>query len=325
MMNILSRSTETEKAYAKRGREICVRVANLCGLSPQVPLPPELAVRYLIDQKPSVSKSTWRQNKAALKFHLEELARGTGDNLRARELQGALEILSNEPQTGAMRRGTRTSAIKQKGCGRQDFVKIIRFLRANMDRYRWAESLGVLLGATYLTGLRPCEWGQAHLEELEDGVVLVVRNAKFGEHRAGQMFRRLHLSPDQPIVANAVRALLTHIQDRPGGLAFSEWLRRVSLFMTRVGRSILGRRKRYPSIYSFRHQFAADAKASGVPPEELAALMGHATDATATFHYARRAQGTAGIHVRASSADVARIRRKLRAHPSSRRARAVRI
>lgn len=324
-MSIVSRSTETEKAYSKRGREICVRVSKLHGLDPQEPLPPKLAVLYLIDQKPSISKSTWRQNKAALKFHLEELVSSVKDDLRARELRDALEVLSNEAQTGAMRRGTRTSAIKQKGCGRQDFLKIIHFLRANTDRYRWAKSLVVLLGATYLTGLRPCEWGLAYLEEREDEVVLVVRNAKFGEHRAGQMFRRLHLSPDQPIVANAVRALLSHIQEGPGGLVFSEWLRRVSLFMTRVGRSILGRRKRYPSIYSFRHQFAADAKASGVPLDEIAALMGHATDATATFHYARRTQGTAGIHVRASSADVALIRRKLRAHPSSRRARAVRI
>jgi len=45
------------------------------------------------------------------------------------------------------------------------------------------------------------------------------------------------------------------------------------------------------TLYSFRHVFAASAKASGVKPAGLAAMMGHASIETAYCHYGKMRYG----------------------------------
>lgn len=61
--------------------------------------------------------------------------------------------------------------------------------------------------------------------------------------------------------------------------------------------------------YSARHQFVEDAKKAGVSLEELAAIMGHASIETATFHYGRKAAGKPGnFKVTANSADLERVK-----------------
>ena len=48
------------------------------------------------------------------------------------------------------------------------------------------------------------------------------------------------------------------------------------------------------TLYSARHQFAADAKAAGLSKAEIAALMGHRSIETAGEHYGRRSAGWTG-------------------------------
>ena len=87
---------------------------------------------------------------------------------------------------------------------------------------------------------------------------------------------------------------------------------------SRLLRDICGRlwkhRKRGPSLYSGRHQFAANAKLAyhgdASADATVAALMGHASDDTANKHYARRGKGTRGAVVpQANPDEVARVRR----------------
>jgi len=68
------------------------------------------------------------------------------------------------------------------------------------------------------------------------------------------------------------------------------------------------KRTSHATLYSMRHQFSANAKASGFTREEIAALMGHAVDTTATQHYGKKTAGYEMITVRPDPAEVARIR-----------------
>ncbi|WP_157833755.1 site-specific integrase [Hydrogenovibrio kuenenii] len=61
------------------------------------------------------------------------------------------------------------------------------------------------------------------------------------------------------------------------------------------------------TLYSGRHQFSANAKKSGIGLNELAALMGHRSNQTATQSYGRKLNGRVGFSVVADSADVARV------------------
>lgn len=47
------------------------------------------------------------------------------------------------------------------------------------------------------------------------------------------------------------------------------------------------RRAQYPTLYSLRHQFSSNLKIAGYSRGEIAALMGHGSDATAGFHYGK--------------------------------------
>ena len=71
------------------------------------------------------------------------------------------------------------------------------------------------------------------------------------------------------------------------------------------------RRRRRITPYSLRHAFAARVKLV-FEREEIAALMGHGVDTTASSHYGRRHRGASGGHrwllPKADPHDVARVR-----------------
>ncbi|MGD9889291.1 MAG: integrase family protein [Halothiobacillaceae bacterium] len=56
-------------------------------------------------------------------------------------------------------------------------------------------------------------------------------------------------------------------------------------------RALWPRRKKKISLYSARHQFAADAKSADLMPEMIAALMGYAVTETHQTHYGKRRFG----------------------------------
>ena len=68
-------------------------------------------------------------------------------------------------------------------------------------------------------------------------------------------------------------------------------------------------RERHPTLYSARHQFSANMKASGCKPEEIAALMGHAVDDTATTTYGKKVNGTRNIKPKVDEEEIKRVRK----------------
>ena len=66
------------------------------------------------------------------------------------------------------------------------------------------------------------------------------------------------------------------------------------------------------SLYTSRHQFVADAKRAGRSKMEVASLMGHSSDETATIHYGRRIQGRGESVPLPDPEEVARVRDSVR-------------
>ncbi len=73
--------------------------------------------------------------------------------------------------------------------------------------------------------------------------------------------------------------------------------------------------RKHIQLYSSRHIFTSNAKAR-YTVGEVGALMGHATDRTATSHYGKRRHGvTGGDWVKPSQAEVKKVVRRLRPFP----------
>ena len=105
--------------------------------------------------------------------------------------------------------------------------------------------------------------------------------------------------------------MLVEFQKEPGYDA-EKFQRKLGSYMRYVTRRCLGNRSSYPTMYSLRHQFAADAKAC-FSREEVAALLGHGVDDTATNHYGRKTAAQGPIKVSPVASQVATVRRSRKA------------
>lgn len=78
-------------------------------------------------------------------------------------------------------------------------------------------------------------------------------------------------------------------------------------------RTLWPRRKRHPTLYSFRHQFGSNLKASGESAETLAYIMGHQSTESIEAYGDRRSGEGRKIHVHpAPGADLSKIRSQSR-------------
>lgn len=296
-----TRTPITDRRYRQRGTLLIARCRRDLALPDHEDLDPRRLVGWLARHRPTWSRHTWRQYKAAV-MHL--LAAFVDRDGAVQEAMSALHALGSE---GCLRRGTRTSASKLKRFPAQDRQRLIDRLAATPST--WSDDLARWLRVGALVGLRPDEWGESWVLHDQGRPVLRVRNAKVTNGRAHGPFRHLLLSG----LSDHERAdLETHVarardfinRNQPGRMTQG-----CAQLLAKTARIVWPRRTRYPTLYSLRHQFAADAKASGLTLTEIAALMGHAVDATSVAHYGRRQAGMDLVRVQAPADEVARIRR----------------
>lgn len=143
-------------------------------------------------------------------------------------------------------------------------------------------------------------------------LALVVTNAKATNNRAHGPTRTILLGG----LTDDERDLIKEHLDRATLFAkagqFPRFYHGCAAVLSRTVRRMWPKRNEHVTLYSARHQFTADAKASGLLPEEIAALMGHAVDTTATKHYGKKTAGLDMIRVRPDPQEVSRIRLALK-------------
>ncbi len=310
----LIKSTQTRAAYRHRVRELGKRFDREAGgVATGLAAVWPAFIDWLVGRKPELSASTWRQYKAAVIHTSVRLARQHQATVPGLE---ATLLLATEMQTGARPKGRATSAHKHKRFPEQDLTAILDHLQRSPSRY--ALTLMLFLRAGLLAGLRPAEWAAAEItEEHGFSMVLKVRNAKDSHGRAHGPYRHLRWRSMVEADRQAIMATLSAsrmVLEAEGMDAFTKALQRL---LRETCQALWPRRKHGYTLYDCRHDFSARAKLV-YNPAEVAALMGHASDETATRHYGRKPSGGLASALdlglpEPDPAEAARVRRILEA------------
>lgn len=297
---------DTDQAYALRFSQLRARYERARFLKEAGHWDWSTFVDWVIALRLTLRAASFRQYRAAVTWALRQ----TGDP----EIQSLAERLRHiEPAAPRGELPRRTSACKSKSLSRDDQCRLMCALHTRGGR--WDELAGDWLFWSMETGLRPVEWREACLRAHATGVALNVRNAKHSHGRAHGENRTVHLAIDEELRLSLQRFIV--IVQRDFGAAYQG----CRLAIRRATRALWPRRASYPSLYTGRHQFSANAKASGLLPEELAALMGHAVIETAQEHYGKRRSGRGGGLVAAADRrDVQRVRERMQAKVNAARA-----
>lgn len=305
---IPNRLPKTEKNYAITARNLCSQAARASGHTSPNTVPLTTVAEYVISRKPTYSRNTWKQYKNALRYHAEQTIEIQHEKVVAEEAQAAIRMLDRETSEGCMKSGTRTSALKQKTFKKADFDKVIAYLQEHVGKHRYARTLTIWLKASRLTGLRPSEWEHTDLTQIYSVPALVIRNAKATNGRANGEERTLLLDQLTEEELGVIQDMVEMIEGYMSEMEFAQLQEICRTYMKRATRNCFGKRHKYPTLYSNRHQFSADAKFSGLSKAEVAALLGQASDETAGIHYARKASGESAIKVSPLASDVKTVR-----------------
>ncbi|MHA6203982.1 hypothetical protein ACXU4B_06140 [Dyella soli] len=345
-----NRTAKTTDDYRRRVDQIRRQVAKPLGVKNPQLVSPLALVEHLIDrreasrdlatksvmstgretlrrlEKKAIARGTWRQYKSSLLFVLEEELEVAIEGVVVEELHEAIARLRAESQSGCLKQSDQTSGQKAKAFPAADFEIVANYLESRIGGkhgHRHANALLTFLRANRLVGLRPAEWKSAGLVDFRGSLALRVGNAKHTNGRANGSHRHLlvdRLSPEQVGHLDEMLHMLVNFESDPE-YDFDRHMHQLRLYMGKVVRRCLGKRKRYPSMYSSRHQFVANAKSGSRAQEEIAALVGHGSNATASQHYGRTAAGEGDVGVTAVASEVATVRhsRKAAGHQPARR------
>lgn len=246
------------------------------------------------------SPSTWRLYRNSY-LHL----------LRQMELEGIIlqvdveELKSKMKNTAApQKRGSSTSSLREKKQSEADYQKLIKECEATcssphlkgQQKYSYGEALKYWIIASVTTGLRPNEWFTSELYEEDGRLLLKCENFKFNKARSYDKHRIIDLSSIAEEKKDAVKKhqmLIKHFDAIGEGQKYYESCRGL---LSRLNNKLWPKRKKRIMLYTGRHQFSANAKASdSTSHAERAALMGHKTTKTSSEKYGKKRSGSSGL------------------------------
>lgn len=274
---------------------------------------PDEFADWFAQRSPALKKSTFNRYKSALLAVAEVYG--------LRHLEGLIrEIDSTGTQRGRRKACDRkTSEKRAKSINIKDLQKLFPpFIDGTISGFNYWKQLSIRAGfAIFHTGMRPIELATAEVVEEEGRLSIKVTNAKHDDVRAHGKFRHIPLSQPPAAVVEEICKVVKACSPARGakGQAISReyFSDHICDTFSSYSRSVFPGRQSWPTEYTFRHQFMADMKASKMSRLELAALVGHACDKTASIHYAGRKSGRTRGHIpSAKSEEVARVRKVYR-------------
>lgn len=294
-----TRAEQTKIDYLKKSQQLLNRAKK----EMDIPLSEELDVRqfvvWLAELKPSITTRTWRFYKSSVVYYLENYE----DEKAAIEAMDYLKKIKSE---GALTKTERTSSLKLKKITYDDWFKLDTYLKAYNNK--WNEALRAWLRASVITGLRPIEWKNAIFTLFEGEPALKILNAKATNGRGNGEFRTLLLKDVSNEDLKIIKNHLNNTRKFTGMDEYEYFYRACAIALYKACRKCWPKRKRHITLYSTRHQFSANAKSSGFSRLEIAAMMGHAVDITASIHYGKKIAGNESITVSPVIQEVATVR-----------------
>lgn len=309
----------TKENYRTRAKQLAEAANEAAG---RVLSPTELA-EAVVKRRAELSPSSFRQYRTAMKFTMKEAAERRPD--LAEQLHAAIALLDNAPpHPGAKNEEVlRTSQQKQKAGLDDDLKRICHAALATKSPQ--AQRLAGCLVTGSLAGARFVEWptatfGRSTFPSFAWELTLV--NGKQGNGRAHGETRVLRWQSLPEHLVSAMRAWISVAAEAAAEGRYETLQSTLESLMCRVTKRLFPRRKQRPTLSSARHAAAARWKQAYVveatSTEEkqrglamVAALLGHASDETATRHYARAREGKGRFPVPVPDpAEVARIRKR---------------
>lgn len=313
-----TRHPTTIRAYLERAEDLKAQVRNAYELHADSLVDPRLLVAWISSKRTQYSSSTWRQYKSAcvccLESELSFLEEGR-DPIPWIEALELLKVIDGN-NDGAKGTDKKTSSRKMKKFPQDDLEKLLAHLKSHTHELH--DALADWLQASMWTGLRPVEWRLATWSVIKGLPALVVHNAKHTNGRAHGDTRTVILHRMQPHEVEIVKRHLERVQHWDAAGKYKKLYEGCVQKMYYATRRLWPNRRQHLTLYSARHQFVADAKTSNLSLAEIAALMGHAVDDTASSHYGKRAAGQQILKVQALNEEVQRIRMVFHGHPDRR-------
>lgn len=252
---------------------------------------------------------TLRLYRASLVYYIEiELADKKIDQAAFDKM---IAVLSGLKAGDAKDLELRTSAKKQKHLTVKDYKVLDEALKESKNK--WSAATRIWLNSGIITGLRPIEWRQAVYDEEENR--LIIKNAKNTNGRSHGEFRSFYFDHVTPSEKNTVlQHLKISFRLSQTDIVWKQYYEGCSNLLKYTAGKLWPSRERHPTLYSARHQFSANMKASGCKPEEIATLMGHAVDDTALTTYGKKANGTRNVKPKINEEEIKRVKRTTSSH-----------
>lgn len=295
-----TKEEETKQKYILRAKQLIRRAKRELGLYEEEDLDVRQLVVWLNEHKKNIKPSCWRQYKNSVVYYLEIFE---DDPQAALE---ALEYIKDITSIGCVAYSEKTSSLKLKKISFEDWQKLDNFLKTKNNK--WHEELICWLRASIITGLRPIEWKSTQFFHYDGKPALKILNAKRTNGRAHGDNRTLILEEVSEEDIAIIKTHLNNVRTFNGIGEYEFFYRGCSIALYKACRKCWPRRKRHITLYSTRHQFSANAKSSGFSRAEIAAMMGHAVDITATIHYGRKQAGNEKIGILPVEDEVSKVR-----------------
>jgi integrase len=283
---MLTQQSSTLEQYHSVANRIIIEFDKCTGRDWRIH--PLRLIEWVACLRPRWSPATWRVYRAAM----TNVIRGEFPNL----VEEATLILNNASVT--------LQAKPTKSCRIKKLLPEHLTLLTNYAKSKRSSNLSLailMLRGAELVGLRPHEW----FGSKQEGGCIVINNSKHTNGRAFGPVRHIKLEA----TSDEENALIDYIIEYANKRETDElWRKRVKSVRMALGRATAELGIRGLHLYSGRHQFSANAKFAGLSHVEIAALMGHASQETATTHYGRRSAGRiGGLKVRPAPMDVSTV------------------
>jgi integrase len=187
-----------------------------------------------------------------------------------------------------------TSSRRKKAISPEHLSEIEKYVTNKSPT--WGQALVIWLYASIATGLRPNEWLTAEIKEQDGQMILRSENFKYNDVRSYDTHREINLSGLPDIYKERVREQIAVVNGVQQEGMYDRYYKGCSNLLLHINKKLWPRRKANIQLYTGRHQFSANAKASlSTSDEERAAMMGHSTTQTSRERYGRKRSGGGGM------------------------------
>lgn len=301
--NKITKTEETKERYVKRAKQLIKRARHELKIPYDQDLDMRQFVVWLSDHRKNLNARSWRQYKSSVIYYLEIHS----DQNVAKD---AIEYLKDITAIGLPNKSHKTSGVKMKKITKEDWLKLEKYLNDNFHKIKWAAELRDWLRATIITGLRPIEWKDASINKINGVYILTIKNAKNTNGRSNGEYRNLLLDNISEENLYTVLSHLNNVKTHIAKNKYESFYQACSITMRQAFRACWPRKINRITLYSARHQFSANAKASNLSKAEVAALMGHNIDETAIAHYGRKKSGNEKTEISPLEDEVQKVRQK---------------